>query len=412
MRNIIIGQSGGPTAVINASLYGIAMEAREQGVHAYGMVNGIEGFLEDHVVNLSDYSRMKDFDLLKTTPAAFLGSCRHKLPEDIDNAVYPILFKKFEDLEIDAVFYIGGNDSMDTVDKLSRAAKQFGSDICFVGVPKTIDNDLPVTDHTPGYGSTAKFVAATVRDIVWDAGVYEHPVVTIIELMGRNAGWVTAASMLARTSYEPNPMLIYLPEEFFDVTDFIRDVKAALKESNSVVVCVSEGIRDNTGRLVCEYEEESVKDQFGHKMLAGCAAVLERIVKRSIGCKCRSIELNLPQRCTSIMISATDSDEAEQAGRFALKNALMNSAETCGKMVIFKRSEGKPYHIDLEMIPVGEVCNKEKLFPEKWIINGNDISTEFLDYVRPLIQGENHIKFENGIPKIMKPVYNKNQSMR
>lgn len=410
MRNIIIGQSGGPTAVINASLYGVAMEAREQGVHAYGMVNGIEGFLEDRIVNLSDYSRMKDFDLLKTTPAAFLGSCRYRLPEDLDNAVYSIVFKKLEDLEIDAFFYIGGNDSMDTVDKLRRYGKQIGSDICFVGVPKTIDNDLAVTDHTPGYGSTAKFVAATVRDIVWDAGVYARPVVTIVELMGRNAGWVTAASMLARTSFEPNPMLIYLPEETFDVTDFIRDVKAALSENNSVVICVSEGIKDSTGRLICEYEEESMEDQFGHKMLAGCAAVLERFVKRSIGCKCRSIELNLPQRCTSIMISATDSDEAEAAGRFALKSAMMNKGLANGKVVIFKRAEGPKYHIEYEMVPVEEVSNKEKLFPEKWIINGNDISVDFLEYVRPLIQGENHIKYENGIPKIMKPAYNNNQS--
>lgn len=404
MRNILIGQSGGPTAVINSSLYGIAMEAREQGIHVYGMVNGIEGFLEDNIVNVSDYSRMKDFELLKITPASFLGSCRYKLPEDLNDSVYRILFKKFEDMEIDAVFYIGGNDSMDTVDKLSRYAKEKKIKMCFMGVPKTVDNDLPVTDHTPGYGSVAKYVASTVRNIVWDAGVYARPVVTIIELMGRNAGWVTASSMLARTSYERNPMLIYLPEEDFDITDFLRDVKAALKIKSSVVVCVSEGIHDNTGKLICEYGEETTTDRFGHKMLAGCGKILERYIKKSMDCKCRSIELNLPQRSSAVMTSATDAQEAELAGRFALNCVLNGGMTHNGKMVSFKRSDN-PYNIDYELIAVSRVCNKEKLFPKKWIINGNDISTDFLDYVRPLIQGENVIHYENGLPKLMRPAY-------
>lgn len=404
MRNILVGQSGGPTAVINASLYGVAMEAREQGIHVYGMMNGIEGFLEDNVVNMSDYSRMKDFERLRITPASFLGSCRYKLPEDLNDEVYRILFQKFEDMEIDAVFYIGGNDSMDTVDKLSRYAKENEKKICFVGVPKTIDNDLPVTDHTPGYGSTAKFVASTVRDIVWDAGVYSRPVVTIVELMGRNAGWVTAASMLARTSYESNPALIYLPEEDFDLTDFIRDVKKELTKFNSVVVCVSEGIHDSTGKLICEYGEEVATDRFGHKMLAGCGKVLERYVKRSMDVKCRSIELNLPQRSSAVMSSATDTQEAEAAGRFAVKCALNGGVANSGKMVSFTRKDN-PYEIIYELIDVNLVCNKEKEFPKKWIIGGNDISTEFLEYVRPLIQGENEIQFENGLPKLMKPIY-------
>ena len=404
MRNILVGQSGGPTAVINASLYGVAMEAREMGVHVYGMLNGIEGFLEDRIINLSDYSRKKEFELLKTTPASFLGSCRYRLPEELNDAIYRILFQKFEDMEIDAVFYIGGNDSMDTVDKLSRYAKEHGHKICFMGVPKTVDNDIVITDHCPGYGSAAKFVAASVRNIVWDAGVYARPVVTIVEVMGRNAGWLTAASLLARTSYEPNPMLIYLPEEDFDLTDFLRDVKKALAVNNSVVVCVSEGIKDSTGKLICEYGEESAVDQFGHKMLAGCGKILERFVKRSIGCKCRSIELNLPQRCSAMLSSRTDADEAEAAGRYAV-NCIVNGGITnTGKMVSFKRTD-HPYNIEYELVKVDRVCNKEKPFPKKWIISGNDVSTDFLEYLRPLIKGESKVKTENGIPKLMKPAY-------
>jgi ATP-dependent phosphofructokinase / diphosphate-dependent phosphofructokinase len=406
MRNIIVGQSGGPTAVINSSLYGITMAAKEKGVNVYGMLHGIEGFLEDNYINLTELAEKdeEEFALLKTTPASFLGSCRYKLPEDLNDSVYRIIFDKLAELKIDAFFYIGGNDSMDTADKLSRYAKEHKKNIIFMGVPKTIDNDLVVTDHCPGYGSTAKYIASTVRNIVWDSGVYARPVVTIVELMGRNAGWVTAASVLARTPYEKNPMLIYLPEENFDITEFIKDVKHALTISSTLVICVSEGIHDSTGKLICEYGEKAETDRFGHKMLTGCGKVLERYIKRSIDCKSRTIELSLTQRAGTELISATDSDEAENAGRVAFNSAFNDGMEATGKMVAFMRSDD-PYTISYELVPVKKVCNKEKFFPKKWIVNGNDISDEFLKYVLPLIQGEPDIKYEDGVPKLMKPAY-------
>lgn len=403
MKNIIVGQSGGPTAVINASLYGVVKEATKNGINVYGMVNGIQGFMEGKYINFADYVNKPDFDLLRVTPASWLGSCRFKLPESLDDEFYTKVFAKFQEMEIDAMMYIGGNDSMDTVDKLSRYAEKIGSDIRFIGVPKTVDNDLDITDHTPGFGSAAKYIASTVRSITWDGGVYPRPTVMIIEIMGRHAGWLTAASMLARTKFQKNPKLIYLPEIDFNMDTFLSDVKAALKEDHALVVCVSEGIHDASGKLICEYNSEGEVDQFGHKQLSGCAAYLETVVREKIeGAKVRSIELSLPQRCTPWLTSKTDTDEAEKAGRTAV-NAVMEGKT--GLMVAFIRDGGKDYKIDYKLIPVGEVCNKEKPFPMEWIVNGNDISDKFLDYVTPLIQGENKIEYENGLPKLLKPAY-------
>lgn len=403
MKNIIVGQSGGPTAVINASLYGVVKEATKNGINVYGMVNGIQGFMEGKYINFADYVNQPDFDLLRVTPASWLGSCRFKLPESLDDEFYSKVFAKFQEMEIDAMMYIGGNDSMDTVDKLSRYAEKIGSDIRFIGVPKTVDNDLDITDHTPGFGSAAKYIASTVRSITWDGGVYPRPTVMIIEIMGRHAGWLTAASMLARTEFQKNPKLIYLPEIDFNMDAFLDDVKAALKEDHALVVCVSEGIHDASGKLICEYNSEGEVDQFGHKQLSGCAAYLETVVRDKIeGAKVRSIELSLPQRCTPWLTSKTDTDEAEKAGRAAVNAAMEGKT---GLMVAFIRDGGKDYKIDYKLIPVGEVCNKEKPFPTEWIVNGNDISDKFLDYVTPLIQGENKIEYENGLPKLLKPAY-------
>lgn len=404
MYNILVGQSGGPTAVINASLYGVVQEAIDNNKvdTVYGMVNGIEGFLKNRVINMSDYAKDHDISLLKTTPASFLGSCRFKLPENLEDAVYPAIMDKLKEYEIKAFFYIGGNDSMDTVSKLSRYAAKVGEDICFVGVPKTIDNDLILTDHTPGFGSTAKYVAATVKEIVLDAGVYEHPVVTIVELMGRNAGWVTAASVLARTDYDRNPLLVYLPESDFEVDTFVADVREALKQQSSVVVCVSEGISDKSGKFICEYGADAGVDNFGHKMLTGCGKVLEGIIKERIGCKCRSIEINLPQRCSAILASQTDIMEAEGAGRHGVQAAL---ASQTGIMITFERAEGD-YAISYGTEDVNKICNREKKFPAEWITtHGTDIADAFLNYVTPLIQGESPIPFENGMPKYLKPAY-------
>lgn len=414
--NIIVGQSGGPTAVINSSLCGVIREGLEQSSRIdriYGMLHGVEGFLQDEVVRLNVlFAQEEEQSALRRTPAAFLGSCRYKLPESGDDPVYEKVFQKLHALKIRAFLYIGGNDSMDTVGKLSRAAKNRGEQIQFIGIPKTIDNDLVGTDHTPGYGSAAKYIGATVRDISLDAGVYRQSVVTIIEIMGRHAGWLTAASALARTAHDPNPLLIYLPETPFDVQIFLAQLKNALKISHSVVVCVSEGILDEKGKLICEYGGETGVDGFGHKMLAGSAKVLERIVKETFGIKCRSIELNLPQRCSSVLASGTDLLEAEMVGRTGVRAAL--SGET-GKMVCMERvpDESKahkyrqeaedgvqPYCIRYCLKNVAEICNKEKKFPQEWItMDGSDVSAQFLDYVRPLIQGEARVRFVNGLPE-------------
>lgn len=405
MYNILIGQSGGPTAVINASLYGVVQEALETAKIdiVYGMINGIEGFSSGKVLNFKEYIKDHKIEYLKTTPASFLGSCRYKLPENMEDIIYPKLFQRLIELGIQAVIYIGGNDSMDTVAKLSAYAERLGSPIRFIGVPKTIDNDLVCTDHTPGFGSAAKYVATTVREVILDVGVYTNPVVTIIELMGRHAGWVTAASVLARTEYDRNPLLIYLPEIRFNVETFLDDVREALKIQNSVVVCISEGIADKNGKFICEYGSKTTMDGFGHKMLTGCSKVLEELVKKEIGCKSRSIELNLPQRCSAVLASATDIEEAVNAGKFSVKSVLEGHS---GNMVAFERICEEPYSIVMKLVDVIEVCNQEKKFPNGWILsNGTDISDEFFYYVLPLIQGESNVPFENGLSQYLRPAY-------
>ena len=408
-KNILVGQSGGPTAVINASLYGVIQEGLshpdEIGA-VYGMINGIEGFLSGHTINLSAELSKEDLELLRLTPAAYLGSCRYKLPENMDASVYPLLFEKFKAMNIGAVFYIGGNDSMDTADKLSRYAAMAKEDIVFIGVPKTIDNDLPVTDHTPGYGSAARYVASTVREIVLDASVYQQPAVTIIELMGRHACWVTAASALARKFPGDNPLLIYLPESDFDMEAFLNDIEGALKKSTAVVVCVSEGIHDASGRLVCEYSTEAQVDTFGHKMLTGCGKLLESYVRGRFGVKVRSVELNVNQRCSSLISSLTDINEASEAGRFAVRAALEG---VTAKMITFEREEGADYSIRFGLTDVSNVCNKEKTFPPHWITgNHNDIGPEFTAYALPLIQGQPQHILEDGLPRYL---YRKEQGL-
>ena len=408
-RNIIVGQSGGPTAVINSSLAGVYKTAKERGFHkVYGMLHGIEGFLDEMYVDLSTqiHSDM-DIELLKRTPSAFLGSCRFKLPEIHENPeIYEKIFSIMNKLEIEVFIYIGGNDSMDTADKLSRYAAMAKEDIVFIGVPKTIDNDLPVTDHTPGYGSAARYVASTVREIVLDASVYQQPAVTIIELMGRHAGWVTAASALARKFPGDNPLLIYLPESDFDMEAFLNDIEGALKKSTAVVVCVSEGIHDASGRLVCEYSTEAQVDTFGHKMLTGCGKLLESYVRGRFGVKVRSVELNVNQRCSSLISSLTDINEASEAGRFAVRAALEG---VTAKMITFEREEGADYSIRFGLTDVSNVCNKEKTFPPHWITgNHNDIGPEFTAYALPLIQGQPQHILEDGLPRYL---YRKEQGL-
>lgn len=398
-KNIIVGQSGGPTAVINASLCGVIREGKchpEQIGTVYGMINGIEGFLAGKYMDLSSGLNEEELELLKMTPAAFLGSCRFKLPEALSSEFYPTLFNKFEELNIGYFFYIGGNDSMDTVSKLSRYANGIGSDIRFIGIPKTIDNDLVVTDHTPGFGSAAKYVASTVREITLDASVYQQKSVTIVELMGRHAGWLTASSVLARKHGEDNPLLIYLPESPFEFEQFSADLKNAFEKSQTVVVCVSEGIADSAGHFICEYSNEAQLDTFGHKMLTGCGEILENYIRNQFGVKVRSVELNVSQRCSGMIVSGQDMKEAEEAGAFGVRSALDG---VNGMMVAFKRACEEPYLMECFLADVNEICNKEKTFPAEWITKGGtDIGPEFLSYVLPLIKGEAERKMENGLP--------------
>lgn len=386
-KNLIVGQSGGPTTVINSSLYGVVSEGLLQDSigHVYGMVNGIEGFLAGRVLDFQEVFKGNDLEKLKTTPGAYLGSCRYKLPEDLNDPVYPHLFQKFEELDIGYFFYIGGNDSMDTVSKLSRYAEKINSPIRVIGEPKTIDNDLVLTDHTPGFGSAARYVASTVREIVTDANVYETKSVTIVEIMGRHAGWLTAAGALARKYTGDNPLLIYLPETAFDQEAFLSKVQECFEKNPNVIVCVSEGIHDEKGTFICEYDNSVGTDSFGHKMLAGCGKYLENLVRSRLGVKARSVELNVSQRCSSAMMSAADQQEAVAAGQFGVRCAL--KGET-GKMVSYVRDSNVPYRMRLGLEDVNLICNKEKTVPLEWISeDGSDITQDFITYALPLIQG-------------------------
>lgn len=400
-KNAVVGQSGGPTAVINASLYGTVYEAlnREDEIGTvYGMINGIEGFLNDQVMDMAPLEESKELELIRTTPGSYLGSCRYKLPEDLNDPVYPQLFARFEAYNIGYFFYIGGNDSMDTVSKLSRYAEKISSDIRVIGIPKTIDNDLVETDHTPGFGSAAKYVASTVREIAVDASVYDNKKsVTIVEIMGRHAGWLTAASALARKFEHDNPVLIYLPETDFDQDAFIEKVRTSLETTPNLVVCISEGIHDNTGTFICEYSNDVGTDTFGHKMLTGSGKYLENLVKERLGVKVRSVELNVCQRCSSSMLSKTDQKEAIASGAYGVKAALNGAS---GKMVAFERLDRDDYQIDYVLKDVNVICNQEKCVPVTWITaDGSNVTEDFIRYARPLIQGEVTVPTEDGVPK-------------
>lgn len=400
-KNAVVGQSGGPTAVINASLYGTVYEAlnREDEIGTvYGMINGIEGFLNNQVMDMAPLEESKELKLIRTTPGSYLGSCRYKLPEDLNDPVYPQLFARFEAYNIGYFFYIGGNDSMDTVSKLSRYAEKISSNIRVIGIPKTIDNDLVETDHTPGFGSAAKYVASTVREIAIDASVYDNKKsVTIVEIMGRHAGWLTAASALARKFEHDNPVLIYLPETDFDQDAFIEKVRTSLETTPNLVVCISEGIHDNTGTFICEYSNDVGTDTFGHKMLTGSGKYLENLVKERLGVKVRSVELNVCQRCSSSMLSKTDQKEAIASGAYGVKAALNGAS---GKMVAFERLDGDDYQIDYVLKDVNVICNQEKCVPVTWITaDGSDVTEDFIRYARPLIQGEVTVPTEDGVPK-------------
>lgn len=288
---------------------------------------------------------------------------------------------------------------MDTVSKLSRYGASIHSDIRFIGIPKTIDNDLILTDHTPGYGSAAKFVASMVRQMVMDSEVYNTKSVTLVEIMGRSAGWLTAASVLARKYKEDNPVLIYLPEASFDVENMLERIQTLLKTKQNLIICVSEGIHDQNGKLICEYQQEIATDVFGHKNLTGCGKVLENIIKERLGIKVRSVELNITQRANAIEASLSDVDEAQTCGQEGVRAALQGNT---GIMIGMQRSEAASYQIAYQAVNVNQVCNQEKLFPREWITNeGTDIDEEFITYALPLIQGESRPPMENGLPVLL-----------
>ena len=402
--NIAAAQSGGPTCAINSSLAGVFSEAsrNEQIDKIYGSINGIEGIINDRLVEMSSIIKSnKDLELLKLTPSTVLGSCRFKLPDADDNSeVYEKIISCFKRNNIDIFFYIGGNDSMDTVCKLSEYFKKNNINVKVIGIPKTIDNDLMCTDHTPGFGSAAKYVAATVQEIARDSSVYSVKSVTVVEIMGRDAGWLTASTCVLKANDENAPHLIYLPETPFSVERFLEDVKRMLVEHNAVVVAVSEGLKLSDGEYAAEEFQSGHDDAFGHKYLSGIGKCLENIVRKEIGCKVRSIELNVMQRCASHMASKTDVDESVKIGEEAVKAAV--KGET-GKMMAFKRISDRPYFSEIVTVDAKEVANKERLFPKEWINNqGNNVTAFALDYFLPLIQGEVNVLMENGMPVHLK----------
>ena len=399
MKNCIVGQSGGPTAAINATLAGVIREAKNQSAKIgtiYGSVNGIEGILNENFLNLSEIFKDElNLQLLIQTPASYLGSCRKKLPDvSKDEEIYKTIFSVFEKMNVGYFFYIGGNDSMDTVDKLNDYAVLHNIDVKIMGVPKTIDNDLPVTDHTPGFGSAAKYIATTVREVAVDAFVYDLKSVLIVEIMGRNAGWLTAASALARTDKNPAPHLIYLPENVFDLDDFIEDVKEKVSEYGNIVVCVSEGIHFKDGTYVCETTSSGLTDVFNHKCLSGTAKFLEGVVREKLGYKARAVELNVCQRSASHIASLVDLEESQTIGAAAVLFALKGKS---GEMMYFNRENSDSYEISISSVDIKETANKEKCIPVEWTTK-NDVLPPLFDYLKPLIQGEPKIIFEDGVP--------------
>lgn len=397
MKNLIVGQSGGPTAAINSSLAGVikAGVVSEQIGKVYGMVNGIVGMLNRQIVDLDNLGRdEKKMELLQKSPASYLGSCRYKMPVD-DESVYEKIFEILEEYDIGYFFYIGGNDSMDTAAKLSKYAAAHDKDIKFVGVSKTIDNDLPETDHTPGFGSAAKYIATTVREVATDAGIYPAKSVEIIEVMGRDAGWLAGSAALANID-GLGADLIYFPERPFDIDNFYSDIAEKLKVKDHVLIVISEGIRTADGKYICDVLASMTQDAFGHKQLGGSAKIIEGLVKQRFGIKVRGIELNTPQRCASHILSKTDIDEAYNVGYTAVKEAL--SGKT-GIVTVIKRVSNNPYKVAYEAVEVDKVANVARTVPQDYINErGNYVTEKFIEYIKPLVEGEIYPEYKNGIP--------------
>ena len=402
MKNMLVAQSGGPSAAINATITGVidAGLASSRVEHVYGALNGIKGVLNENFVMLDDICRSTETrDLLAVTPAAALGSCRWKLknPEE-DQREFEEIIRILRKNNIGYFIYTGGNDSMDTVYKLSVYCREHGvDDIKIMGAPKTIDNDLGETDHCPGFGSAAKFIATAFTEIACDCYVYDIPSVTVVEVMGRNAGWLTASAALARNEARHVPQLIYLCERAFDTGRFVEDVKEALERENNIIIAVSEGLKDARGNYVGEEMKSGKEDAFGHKYLSGIGKYLEQVITDKIGCKVRSVELNILQRCAGYMLSETDIIESRNLGAFAAVSAIRGES---GKMSALKRMPGDNYQVEIVLADLSKIANVEKTVPLEWITeNGHDITQEMVDYLRPLIQGEVRIPYKDGVPE-------------
>jgi len=423
IRTILVGQSGGPTAAINASLAGVVRAAHAHGLRVLGMRNGIQGFLDGNVIDLVEALELevselettkqaptnsgeKNLQLLRKTPSSWLGSCRFKLPELADNlesaAISPIyqqIDAQLKKYQVDAVLYIGGNDSMDTTDKLSRYFAQIESHVRVIGVPKTIDNDLEGTDHTPGFGSAARFVASVTAELIRDGGVYNSKNVTFIEAMGRDAGWLTAAGALAQDICGTAPDFVLLPEIPLDEHTLLSAIEQRLREKNNVIVVVSEGVHHADGSFLFDAKSVAI-DTFGHLAAqSGTAQYLSQLAKDQLGVKSRGIELNTLQRCASHAASKVDLDEAEALGAAGVKAVLQGKT---GVMVGVHRTSDSPYTTEIRATPVADVANKVKLVPREMISkNGFNVTDAALTYLRPLVAGMEEPISTNGLPRFL-----------
>ena len=401
-KNAIVGQSGGPTSVINASLAGVFESCKNRGAEiVYGMCNGVAGLLEERVVDLSTVlTDDLDIELLKRTPSSFLGSCRYKLPDwHEDETVYKKLFAILEKLNIGYFFYIGGNDSMDTIAKLSRYGEHVGSSVRFIGVPKTIDNDLCLTDHTPGYGSAAKYIATILKEVIRDSSVYDIRSVTVAEIMGRHAGWLAGAACLAGGDDCEGPDLILLPEVPFDQDKFLAKVDELQRRKSNVIIAASEGVKTADGTYLCDLVSTAGQlDAFGHKaVLSGTSRYLSDLIHDKLNCKSRAIEFSTLQRCASHLASRTDVNEAYAVGGAAASAAF--AGET-GRMISLKRISDYPYQCITESVDVQQVANLEKKVPLDWITpDGMQVTAAFEEYARPLILDEVTPVYVNGTPR-------------
>lgn len=405
MKNLkgtaLLGQSGGPTSVINSSAAGVFLEALKQEniTDVYGAVHGIKGILNEDFYDIGAED-VEELLRLKNTPSSAIGSVRYKLADpEKDDTEYKRLLEVFKKYNVRYFFYNGGNDSMDTCYKISKFFKHAGYDCNIIGVPKTIDNDLNGTDHSPGFPSAAKYVATSFMELYHDATVYDIPQITVVEVMGRNAGWLTAASALA--SYKgQGPDLIYLPEIAFNLQEFFEDVQNVLNEKNKVLVAVSEGIKNDKGQYIAETLQELKTDAFGHAQLGGTAHVLAEQLSNRINVKVRAIEFSLLQRSAAHLASKVDVEEAFKAGQKAVRAAVNGSSD---KMVGFERVSSDPYKIKYKLVSLKKAANFEQKVPLEWIKpRGKGLTQEFIDYALPLIQGESKAKLEDGLPRFAK----------